>query len=906
MPAQCPSCSHALADDHRFCPSCGAGLDVSATPTGTAPRAATSKAGRQGSDATRRSRTTPSFAAPSAHGRFEAGVVLAERYRIVGLIGKGGMGEVYSADDVKLEQPVALKFLPAGLDQDAERLERFFGEVRVARQVSHPAVCRVYDIGEADGQHFLSMEYVDGENLASLLRRIGRLAPDKALDIARQLCAGLAAAHAKGVLHRDLKPENVMLDGQGRVRITDFGLAGLADSFRSDDVRSGTPAYMSPEQLAGREVSARSDVYALGLVLYELFTGKRAFEGKGWTELARKHQHEAAPEPSLVVPDLDPAIERVILRCLEKDPKRRPPTALAVAAALPGGDPLAAALAAGETPSPEMVAAAGETDVLPPAAAWACLALVGLALVVVPWSAKRHQFPHRLADRPPPVLEDKARELVRKLGLQAAPVGTASGFAVDYELVRYARGSPQASAGLREGVPPAVTFYYRQSPRSLVSTHTSGRVYWTNPPWIVSGMAGAHYDLQGRLRSLLLVPPQVDPPAQSEPAEPDWSVLFEEAGLDQRQFQPVVPQWTPPFYCDTRAAWEGTWPGRPEIPLRVEAAAYRGQPVSFRLVSPWTRPERMEPFRFTALQRVTQTMMVVLSVVLVAAGAWLTRRNIRLGRVDRRGAVRVAAFVFAAGLVAWALDADHVAESVAELSLVARGAGSALLTAGLLWLFYLALEPYVRRLRPQTLIAWTRLLAGGWRDRLVGRDVLIGTAFGGFLGLLIPGSFILAALVSAEAADPWLTNLDAALGVRRLLATAVGLSIGATVLGMGSLLAFLLARLLLRKDWAAAAFLVAVLSVVQAGSGEGPLWLRFGLGLTIMAAYAFVLLRFGVLSAMVGAFVTNLLLNFPLSLDPGSWLSTPAAFVLPLVAALAVYAFRTATSGPPDAVHSGR
>src|SRR5262245_23122391 len=162
-------------------------------------------------------------------GGFTPGVVLAERYRIIGLLGRGGMGEVYRADDLKLGQPVALKFLPRLLSTDPARLERFYAEVRIARQVSHPNVCRVYDVGEVEGQHYLSMEFVDGEDLASLLKRIGRLPADKALEIARELCAGLAAAHDKGVLHRDLKPSNIMIDGRGRARITDFGLAVAAD-----------------------------------------------------------------------------------------------------------------------------------------------------------------------------------------------------------------------------------------------------------------------------------------------------------------------------------------------------------------------------------------------------------------------------------------------------------------------------------------------------------------------------------------------------------------------------------------------------------------------------------------------------------------------------------------------------
>src|SRR5687767_2947004 len=184
--------------------------------------------------------------------RFVSGTILADRYRIVGLLGRGGMGEVYRADDLKLSQPVALKFLPDRFLTDGAALARFHREVRVARQVSHKNVCRVYDIGEIDGRHFLSMEFIKGEELSSLLRRIGRLPADKAIQIARQICAGLSAAHDSGILHRDLKPANVMIDAEGNARITDFGLAGLAEEFRDDEAHAGTPAYMSPEQLDGQ------------------------------------------------------------------------------------------------------------------------------------------------------------------------------------------------------------------------------------------------------------------------------------------------------------------------------------------------------------------------------------------------------------------------------------------------------------------------------------------------------------------------------------------------------------------------------------------------------------------------------------------------------------------------------
>ncbi len=193
-------------------------------------------------------------------GRFVPGTLLGGRYRIIGLLGRGGMGEVYRATDLALGQSVALKFLPEEAAQNQRLLERFHGEVRVARQVSHPNVCRVYDIGQAEGMPFISMEYVDGEDLASLLLRIGRLPADKALETARKLCAGLAAAHDRGIIHRDLKPQNIMMNKRGEVVIMDFGLAAIADQLSGAEVRNGTPAYMAPEQLQGRR-SHRQERY---------------------------------------------------------------------------------------------------------------------------------------------------------------------------------------------------------------------------------------------------------------------------------------------------------------------------------------------------------------------------------------------------------------------------------------------------------------------------------------------------------------------------------------------------------------------------------------------------------------------------------------------------------------------
>jgi serine/threonine-protein kinase len=221
-------------------------------------------------------------------GRFIPGTLLGGRYRIIGLLGRGGMGEVYRATDLALGQSVALKFLPEEAAQNQRLLERFHGEVRIARQVSHPNVCRVYDIGQAQGMPFISMEYVDGEDLASLLLRIGRLPAAKALETARKLCAGLAAAHDRGIIHRDLKPQNIMMNKRGDVVIMDFGLAAIADQLSGAEVRNGTPAYMAPEQLRGAEVTAKSDIYSLGLVLYELFTGKRPYDATSVQAMLRQ------------------------------------------------------------------------------------------------------------------------------------------------------------------------------------------------------------------------------------------------------------------------------------------------------------------------------------------------------------------------------------------------------------------------------------------------------------------------------------------------------------------------------------------------------------------------------------------------------------------------------------------
>ena len=400
-----------------------------------------------------------------SHGRFAPGALFDARYRIIGLLGRGGMGEVYRADDMRLGQPVALKLLPEDLRHDSVRLAQFHNEVRTARQVSHPNVCRVYDIGEADGVLYLSMEYVDGEDLATSLRRIGRFPEDKARRHRAAVVRGLAAAHQSGVIHRDLKPANVMLDGAGRVRVMDFGLAAVG---RVEDVRAGTPAYMAPEQLLGHERHCAQryfcprprDVRALHRAsslqrVDDWRAGQSARDAIDDAALGDCQCHGPGVERAIfgVSRPIPIVVPRLRSRC------RRP---------CPGGDPLAAALAAGETPSPEMVAAAGEGAGLSSRIAWPVYlsVLVGIAasfVMALRTSPLDLMRPEYTSD----VLAQKARDVIRQLGYADASGGRSLRLPMERR-VREARAvDRQAVPRWKEVLvqrPSPLEFWYRQSP----------------------------------------------------------------------------------------------------------------------------------------------------------------------------------------------------------------------------------------------------------------------------------------------------------------------------------------------------------------------------------------------------------------------------------------------------------
>jgi serine/threonine-protein kinase len=829
------------------------------------------------------------------------GRLLASRYRIIALIGKGGMGEVYRADDLTLGQPVALKFLPDEATRDEALVQRFKNEVRIARRVSHPNVCRVYDVGDVEGHTFFTMEYVDGEDLASLLRRIGRLPEDKALDIARQLCAGLAAAHTKGVLHRDLKPANIMLDGRGQVVITDFGLAGVADQIQGNEVRSGTPAYMAPEQLAGKEVSTRSDIYSLGLVLYEVFTGKRVF-GEKPAGTVSAHGDRTPSRPSSVVKDLNPVIERVILRCLETEPSARPATVLSVAAALPGGDPLAAALAAGETPSPQLVAASGETAGLQPRAAVACLAAVLLSLGLATYLSIHYSALEKMRlELTPEVLTQKARELTARLGYPERPGDSAFDFDYDGDFQEYVEKNdkphPNWDAVLAAR-PSILRYWYRQSPQDMEADGfrdqllNPGIITRDDPPTTLSGMINLELDPQGRLTFFQAIPPQKESSTAQSVAF-DWNVLFAAAGLDPAQFQKTEPAWNSLGSSDLRIAWIGIWPGTTR-PLRVEAASWRGKPVFFSLIGDWTKPDRMKSPEDSPGKKARQSLALGLGFSLLFGAVYLARRNYRQGRGDRAGAFRLASVVFGLEVLLW-LCRGHFSPSLDVFFLFILAVSTGLCISAITWLLYLALEPWVRRRWPQTIISWSRLLSGQVRDPLVGRDIL----FGVMLGLVWILIFELRRIPMMHmGASPELYSTDALIGGR--LALGAWLSqIPTSIIGTLEFFFLLLGlKVLLRKDWLAAIAFVALFALPR-GFTSSYAAVEVPAQILVYAIAVLIVFRFGLLPLAGAIFTVNMLGSVPLTADFSAWYLTTSVLALLSVVVLAGWGFYQSLGGEP-------
>jgi serine/threonine-protein kinase len=810
------------------------------------------------------------------------------------------MGIVYRADDLKLGQTVALKFLPRSLAADPGRVETFLAEVRNAREVSHPNVCRVYDIGESDGQLFLTMEFVDGENLSSLLARIGHLPSEKAVQIAQQLAAGLWAAHSRGLVHRDLKPANIMIDGNGQAKITDFGLSIRPDAGEGRGEVAGTPLYMSPEQMAGSGATVRSDLYSLGLVLYETVSGRLPWRAKSLAEI--REARETVPKPpSSFARDVEPALERIVLQCLEKDPAARPESALAISAALPGSDPLAAAMAAGETPSPAMVAAAGREGSLPRGVAWALFGsalLAILACALLAPNATLLGLAH--PEKSPEVLAERAREIVELAGVSDPEADTAFWFYYDRDSVRGWASRP-GRAATESSEAGLVHFEYRQSPQPLVSFNPLRPLSLSNPAFDLPGMVNVRLDSKRRLLSLEVVPPAAASPS-SPPREPNWIPLLAAAGTDPTRLTSVEPAWFPPRAFDDRREWvEGAAEGSGE-PRHLRAASLRGWPVFFEA----TRRPASPPLRFEGgrgrFQTVVTAGFTTFIWMLYAFGIVFARRNVRRGRGDVRGALAVGLVAAGTDLVQAALAMHPALRNPLDFHFWLRTNVAASFYFGtVIALLYLAAEPEARRYCPRLVISWSRLLAGRFRDPRVGSELLLGLALGGGsaalqlvlrtlpLGPLSPGRI------------PSATSLQPLLGATHYLADLLVVftwSIIGTLVGLASLS---IVTAISRRRWlgialTAVAYLFAL--TVNASPWDPP-FVRLA---TTSIGVAFVLLalvRFGAIAAAGCIFAGTLLFRMPLVVDPPGFYRGFSILTLTLAVGIAAFAFATSVGGRP-------
>jgi serine/threonine-protein kinase len=401
---------------------------------------------------------------------------------------------------------------------------------------------------------------------------------------------------------------------------------------------------------------------------------------------------------------------------------------------------------------------------------------------------------------------------------------------------------------------------------------------------------------RGHLLQLVVVPAQVeDSPGAALPT--DWGQLFVAAGLDASKWTSVQSTWTPPVYSNTRVAWTGVLAERPEIPIRIEAAAYRGKPVYFELIGPMSRPEREQEYKPTAVERAAQWIGIVFGLFLLTASAILARRNLRLGRGDRRGAFRLATVVFAASAVAWLLGAHHVAESY-EFPLFFAALSVGIAGSVFLSVIYIALEPYVRRRWPATLISWSRLLAGGIRDPMVGLDVLFGCLLSITGICVVRAAWFVPGWLGHPPVQPYAGPQWQLLGARAIISDLSINILSAILVSLASLALLFLFRTLLRRDWAAAVVFVLFFGFLVA-QGTGTLAVVLVPRLILSSLSVYLLIRFGVL-ALVAANVFNVFLaSFPLTTQMSAWYADTSLAGIALMAAIAFYAFHTSLGGQP-------
>jgi serine/threonine-protein kinase len=484
------------------------------------------------------------------------------------------------------------------------------------------------------------------------------------------------------------------------------------------------------------------------------------------------------------------------------------------------------------------------------------------------------------------VLAAEARGLLARLGFTDRPLDRAYGFRIDSDWMSGEMSKPADQRSLdRSTLQPApIHFWYRESPRYLAATQPAGRVTASEPPVQTSGMANVVLDARGLLLDLLVIPPEVD---ETEPPwpDPDWEPLLEQAGFSSETLEPALPLWNPLIDVDRRAAWEGTYTGKDTAPLHIEAAAYHGTPVFFRVVPPGTRPARMVATRGPDPVRIPKLIGLVFNVVVLIGGLLLARRNLRLGRGDRKGAFRLAVVFFGASALQRVLE-WHLVPDASYMLWLERTVADCLYIAAVTGLVYLAIEPYVRRIWPDLLISWGRLLEGRLRDPQIGRDILVGG-----------GAGVLGAALMAIPPDllGWADYPRALAGPLNAAHTLLRLTFEQGTGPLFALALLLLLTIVLRRRWIAVLVLFLMFS---AFGGIGP---GTGIALIVGAGSAaimvFVLVRFGLLASIIQTIFFLLLLMVPIVLDRSAWYFTNSVLFVLAPAVLAVYGFYISLAG---------
>jgi len=615
----------------------------------------------------------------------------------------------------------------------------------------------------------------------------------------------------------------------------------------------------------------------------EIFTGRRPFDGQSVKQLLEQQESAHLPSMTTGTVDVDAAVQKTIRRCLEPDPAKRPASAIVVAASLPGGDPLAAALAAGETPSPELVASAGEKEGLDQKISVPCLLVVMLcAAAAVVVQSQQSALMNAPLDDPPDVLAHRAREIASSFGYPRKPADTnvilenRTGL---LDQLKKLPGTPQWRDWLNAESPIRIDYRESQSP---LEAAPYGQVTGDNPPLSEPGMVRALVDGAGRLKEFYAVPyASGGDPAQ--PVEP--AAVFRAMGLDMTAFRPATPAFLPVLAADQTAAWKGPHPKIPNLDLTVDMATWKGRVTEAKLEYGWNHGGAVQTGQTRgALAR--GIFLLILSGLGVLAALLLARRNWRMGRTDRRGALRIAAAEFFLAMIVW-LGTVHAVPGSATLGFFLAGASTWLGAAVSIWLLYLALEPSVRARWPHSIVTWNRILAGRWRDAQVGAHILIGAAVGA------------AVWTTASVVDGFTGNtmgasegLVAAQGTRHWVAfQASGLS---GVLFTGLLFFFALTglRWLVKKDFVAALLASVFFTFVNVNALNAPNWkikglVYFGICVVLVS----VLLRYGLVTIIAAAYFINSLDAIMLGGNWTAWYAPAGLASLTLLLGIAVYAF---------------